>query len=227
MENGEIIVDSMPADVPANYQGDYDYWFHRHRRGAGRREFEADGRGSAGHLRAYKAAFVNAMARKYDCRTAIDLGCGSAWLYGLTSFDEYTGFDISPSAIWRAYLEHGCPKNAEFHIFDPERTELRRADVAVSLDVVYHITEEVDLWAYLAAMCEAARRLIVVYAADEDPVETDPPHIARRRFVPLIEKRGWRLAESPENPYADDPDVMSRFYVFVPEAATGQAEDEE
>ena len=88
-----------------------------------------------------------------------------------------------------------------------------RADLALSLDVIYHLVEDAVYERYLADLFAAARRSVIIYSSDKDE-ETGVPHVRHRAFTGEVARRcpDFRLTATIRNRYPDDSD--SSFFIF-------------
>ena len=121
------------------------YWERRYAAG------DDSGAGSDGFNYEFKRDYIRHVIRTYGTRTAVDLGCGDGrQLFEILTtgaLDEYQGIDVARSAVERCrelYRDH--PK-CRFDGYDT--VEWKRYDLALSLDVLYHIVDYRDYLAYL------------------------------------------------------------------------------
>jgi hypothetical protein len=96
------------------------------------------------------------------------------------------------------------------------------ADLALSLDVVYHLLEDSVFDAYMRRLFGSARRFVIVYSSNLDQ-DWSGSHVRHRQFTRWVEenKPEWYLHTTLKNafPYDQrDPDQTSfaDFYVFAP-----------
>jgi hypothetical protein len=81
------------------------------------------------------------------------------------------------------------------------------ADLALSLDVVFHLVEDEVFDSYMHALFNAADRFVVIYARDQE-IRDAGRHVRWREFTPWIEKNvvGWKrcqLERAPLDEYQD------------------------
>ena len=97
------------------------------------------------------------------------------------------------------------------------------ADLALSLDVVYHLIEDEVYDRYMSDLFASARRLVVVYSSNrsEDESDRSPAHIRHRKFTDWVAANApdSELLEVVENDHpfrSEEPDETSwcDFYVF-------------
>lgn len=186
------------------------YWEQRYRGGGD------SGAGSYGRLAVFKADVLNALVRDNAVASTMELGCGDGGQLALLDIPGYTGLDVAPTALAR------CRELFPAHRFAlmGERAGLGRAELALSLDVVYHLVEDAVFAEYMAALFDSATRFVVVYASD---VEQSWPsqHVRHRRFTAHVAAHfpDWRLAAVIPNAYPYDatrPDDTSfaAFHIY-------------
>ncbi|WP_428485719.1 class I SAM-dependent methyltransferase [Rhodopila sp.] len=179
-----------------NHFGSADYWDARYRAGG------TSGAGSYGRLADYKAALINGVIEMNGIAHVADFGCGDGNLLSMLRPSAYTGLDVSDTVIAR------CVERFPEHVFLPftRAAELRPADLCLSIDVIYHLTEPEVFAAYMAELFAHATRLVVIYASNMDQ-DWPAPHVRHRRFTNHVTSHlpAWRLCAHLPNPYPYDP----------------------
>ncbi|MCC6459138.1 MAG: class I SAM-dependent methyltransferase [Saprospiraceae bacterium] len=188
------------------YPGSQRYWERRYARGG------HSGAGSSGRLAQYKADWLNQFVRTQGVRSVLELGCGDGQQLLLAEYPAYRGFDIAPSALERCRRLFAADPSKQFDHYAPAHFDPTavQADLALSLEVIFHLTEDELYQAHLRHLFGSARRWVVIFSADEAG-ESPFPHFRLRRFsadVPL----GWRLRARVPNPHRDIS--VSDFYLF-------------
>jgi SAM-dependent methyltransferase len=184
------------------------YWERRYNAGG------TSGDGSYGAQAEYKAKFLNNLVGELGITSIIEFGCGDGNQLSLANYPRYLGLDVSPSAIKICLARFGRQCKS-FALYDPllfsDRAEFFRADLALSLDVIYHLVEDSAYSSYMAHLFDAARRYVVIYATDEiGPLSA--AHVRRRQFTKDV-PTGWSLARMEPKPAPDYQD----FYVYLRE----------
>lgn len=182
-----------------------NYWEKRYARGG------TSGAGSCGRLARYKAAFVSDQLS--GCWSVMDMGCGDGHMAGLLNIPQYVGTDVSSVALDRCRRRFKGDETKRF----TDRWE--KADAAISLDVLQHLTDDDSYHEYMMQLFSAARRKVIIYAPCTD---VQPPrcasHVRFRDFQPEIPS-SWRLVCNEDNPYAfkGDPqdESYSEFFVYA------------
>lgn len=191
------------------YPGSIAYWEKRYASGG------HSGTGSSGPLATYKAGRLNRFVADKGIRSVLELGCGDGQQLLLAEYPEYLGLDIAPSAVDRCRQLFAGDTSKQFGVYDPFRFEpaANQADLAISLEVIFHLTEDDIYRLYMAHLFACARQWVVVFASDE-AAESPFPHFRQRRFTDDV-PAGWVLQERVVNPHRDIS--VSDFFVFVRE----------
>lgn len=179
------------------------------------------GSGSQGRLADFKAEVVNDILRRYRVPSVLELGCGDGQQLSRIDYPDYIGLDTSKTAVDRCSQLYAKDKSKRFEVYRPlEDPVLPGAEMAISLDVIYHLLEDEVYGRYMADLFAAAGRLVVVYSSDSDePSRWD--EVRHRRFTDWVARRQphWHLVERiPQRfPYVDgEPDTSwCDFFVFA------------
>lgn len=183
----------------ARYPGSLAYWERRYAGGG------HSGSGSSGRLARYKAEVVNQFILKQQIQSIVELGCGDGQQLQLGQYPEYTGFDISPSAVQRCRKVFRQHPSLRFEVYEPETfiPAGHRADMSLSLEVLFHITEDHLYKRYMEHLFALARRYVVVFAPNEaDTTGGYFPHVKFREFTRDVPP-GWVLRDRLVNPHRD------------------------
>jgi SAM-dependent methyltransferase len=201
------------AAAQAHFPGSQSYWEARYRSGGN------SGAGSYGRLAEFKAEFVNAFVRENAIRSVIEFGCGDGHQLTLARYPRYLGFDVSATAVALCRSAHGGDPSKEFRHTSEYRGE--RADLVLSLDVIFHLTEDAVFAAYMERLFQSADRFVIIYSSNMDaPPSTTGAHVRHRRFGRWVEEHApeFELRRHVPNPlpYIDDEHEGSfaDFYVY-------------
>lgn len=203
------------------FRGSAPYWEERYAAGGD------SGAGSGGALAEFKAKVLDEFVREHGVQSVLELGCGDGRQLALADYPQYVGLDVSPSAIARCRERFRDDPSKSFFLYDPtcfvDRAGVFRADLVLSLDVLYHLVEDPVFEAHLRHAFGAARRFVIVYASDFDaPVA---PHVRHRHFTPWLAEAfpEWRLVRRIENPFPKrergDAGSFAEFFVFAREGS--------
>lgn len=181
------------------YRDSARFWEQNYARGA------TSGAGSYGALAEGKSRFLNTLVREHAVRTVIEFGCGDGNQLSLADYPSYVGLDVSRSAIEICKRRFADDPTKSFFLYDStcfaDRAGIFAADMAVSLDVVYHLVEDSVFETYMDHLFEAGRRYVVVYATNKN-IRDDAPHVRHRCFSSWVDdnRPQWRLKEVAEGP---------------------------
>ncbi len=190
------------------YPGSLRYWERRYARGG------HSGAGSQGRLAAYKANWLNQFVQENAVQTVVEFGCGDGQQIQLANYPDYLGLDVAPSAIRRCRALFAADTRKRFDLYDPYHfsPETARAELALSVEVLFHVTEDALYQRYLRHLFAASSRWVVIFSADEpDRTGGRFPHLKPRRFTADVPP-GWALRRRDDNPCADIS--ISNFFVF-------------
>lgn len=189
------------------------YWEARYCSGG------TSGAGSHGHLARYKAHFINAFAKMNAVSDVLDLGCGDGRQLELLDIAAYTGVDVSPSALARCRsLFNGRP-GVRF-IRPDEIGSVPLHEMALSLDVIYHLVEDTVFHSYLGQLFANSTRYVIIYSSNFESTWPSP-HVRHRRVTDAARHHeAWRLAAHipnafPFRPDAPDETSFADFFVFA------------
>jgi SAM-dependent methyltransferase len=183
------------------FRGSAQYWERNYARGG------TSGPGSYHAAAEVKAAFLNDFVRTREVTSIIEFGCGDGHQLSLADYPAYIGLDVSRSAIELCQrLFVGDPAKS-FFLYDgtcfADRAGLFAADLAISLDVIYHLTEDAVFKAYMTHLFAAGTRFAIVYASNQE-IPGTAPHVRHRHFTRWVEAnaKDWRLLEVTPGPNA-------------------------
>ncbi len=190
------------------------YWEDRYVHGGD------SGDGSYGRLAEFKAEFINEFVEKEGVQKVIELGCGDGSQLSLMKYDCYLGVDVSSSI-----LEH-CKKlfakddaKAFIHV-DQLKEKHEKYDLALSLDVIYHLTEDDVYEDYMHQLFSVSKKWVVIYSSNKIEL-TSYDHVKHRVFTEWvkIKRPDWKLEvvidqRYPFDPKHGDTTSFADFYVF-------------
>ena len=196
------------------FPGSSDFWEDRYRHGG------TSGAGSYGVLAEYKAGFLNDFVQGHGVSSVVELGSGDGSQLELAAYPRYLGLDISPTAVDACARRYGDDPTKVFELHQPG-TVPTTAELALSLDVIYHLVEDGVFETYMADLFDVADRWVIVYSSNTDR-RVAAPHVRHRRFTDWIdrERPRWALTEHIPNPHKAEigqesaTSSFADFYVF-------------
>jgi SAM-dependent methyltransferase len=174
------------------FHGSALYWEQNYAHGG------TSGAGSYDALAEAKAAFLNDFVRARNIRSVIEFGCGDGHQLSMADYPTYIGLDVSRSAIELCQRLFADDPGKSFFLYDGacfvDRAGLFTANLAISLDVIYHLVEDVVFETYLTHLFAAAARYVVIYATNRE-IPGTAPHVRHRHFTQwvTVHRPGWRL----------------------------------
>ena len=189
-----------------------DYWDSRYLQGGN------SGAGSYGELAAFKAVILNDFVQQHRIDSVIEFGCGDGNQLALSTYPAYVGVDISPAAIQLCQDRFRNDSSKKFLLYDSGK-DLTQADLALSLDVIYHLVEDDIFERYMGSLFAAARRFVIIYSDNQEAVR-EALHVRHRKFSDWVDENqpGWRLAQHILNDFPYDPATQtgswSDFWIY-------------
>ena len=193
------------------FAGSARYWEQSYAQGS------TSGCGSYGTLGAAKSRFLNDLVRERAVRSVIEFGCGDGNQLAMARYPSYVGLDVSRTAIALCQRRFADDPAKSFFLYDgtcfTDSAGVFTADLAVSLDVVYHLTEDVVFETYLRHLFAAGRRLVVIYSTNMEISDT-APHVRHRRFTSWVAANcpEWTLTEVTRGPNTEY--ARADFFVY-------------
>ena len=176
------------------------------------------GPGSRGYSAAFKAAETNRIVEENGVCSVVEFGCGDGYQLGLFSVPRYVGLDISPRALSWCIEQHRFDTNKTFLRYDPacwsDPLRLVHADLAMSMDVIFHLVEDEVFDKYMSDLFAAGDRFVLIYSSNEP--ESENRFTRHRRFTDWVSSREptWRLTQHVANPDGSGVD----FYLYARES---------
>jgi SAM-dependent methyltransferase len=193
----------LPLVVSARrlaFPGSASFWETVYRQGG------TSGPGSYGRLAEFKAQILNDFISTRAIRTTIEFGCGDGAQLQLAQYPAYVGVDVAPGAIERCRAQFAGDPTKRFYGSDELPKDLGTFDLALSLDVIYHLVEDSVFDAYMRRLFSSAERFVVIYASNYDRL-TPATHVRHRAFTAWIAQNApeWRQEGFVANQFPYDP----------------------
>lgn len=188
------------------------YWIQRYKSGGN------SGAGSYNNLAAFKGEVINDFVTNQKIESVIELGSGDGNQLEYFNFPSYTGFDISPFIIRKCRERFEQDDSKRFLLLSEISDE--RADLVMSLDVIYHLIEDDVYLSHMHQLFDRAISYVIIYSCNED-TDDFAPHIKTRKFTDWIEanRPDFDLIKQIPNKYPLEKDkgestTFSDFYFF-------------
>ena len=200
---------------PRRFAGSAAYWEGRYAGGG------SSGVGSYGKFARFKAEVLNGFVARHDVASVIELGCGDGNQLALARYPRYSGYDVSERAVAICRERFAGDPSKRFATLAERDRE--RAELSLSLDVIYHLVEDEVFEAHMRDLFDAAERFVAIYSSDFDEEErVQGVHVRQRRFSAWVERHrpDWSLVERVPNAYPYDGDYregsFADFHFYAP-----------
>ena len=174
------------------------FWEKRYARGGN------SGAGSYGKLAQYKAKFLNGFVEENKIGSVAEFGCGDGNQLSLSmhAYPRYLGFDVSQTVLSRLRARFARDEKATFLHVSAFNASVHAVDLALSLDVIFHLVEDAVFDAYMRRLLAASRRFVVIYSSNEDRPARG--HVRHRSFAAWMSSRAegrlFKLVRHENNP---------------------------
>ena len=176
------------------------YWDDRYRLAGN------SGAGSYGRLAQFKAEVLNAFVEREKISSVVEFGCGDGNQLSLSRYPRYTGFDVSEHALQRCRERFAGDTSKAF--YPVSEWKGKTAELALSLDVIYHLIEDGVFTQYMETLFNAAERFVAIYASNDEKLNAllggHVKHVRHRKFTDWIVKHKsaeWELLDWIPNAY--------------------------
>jgi SAM-dependent methyltransferase len=202
------------------FRGSSSYWEQRYRQGG------TSGSGSYGQLASFKAEILNDFVAREGITSIVEFGCGDGAQLTLAQYPAYVGIDVAPTSIALCRARFADDPTKQFHLSSELPSTFGSYDLALSLDVIYHLVEDSVFDAYMDRLFAHSRRFVAVYASNSERT-TASPHVRHRNFTRWVEQHApqWRLwshvpNRHPFDPAQPDETSFADFYFFRRDGAS-------
>lgn len=189
------------------------YWESRYKTGGD------SGSGSYGRLAQFKARIINDLIKRESIASVVEWGCGDGHNLSLYEMKSYVGLDISETAIKMCQKAFTNDNSKAFYQLKDDVSFDQAFDLALSLDVIYHLVEDSVFEKYMHNLFESSKKLVCIYSSNADSPQCR--HIKKRNFTDYVETniKTFRLINIIKNDYpydANDPEntSISDFYIY-------------
>lgn len=198
----------------APFEGSAQYWDARYSSGGN------SGAGSYGKLAEFKAEVLNEFVAENNVGTVVEHGCGDGAQLSLAAYPSYVGLDVSQNAVDLCTRRFAGDPTKTFSLASDWGGQT--AELALSLDVIFHLVEDDVFDLYMRTLFDSASRFAIVYSSNtSQPHRAE--HVRHRKFTDWVESNrlGWNLTNQIPNPYPGDGDgdgddaSFADFYVFT------------
>jgi hypothetical protein len=199
----------LKLNFRSKFRSAADYWEKRYRNNGN------SGTGSYGALAAYKASVLNCFIKENKIQSVIEFGCGDGNQLQQLQMPAYIGLDVSVTAIEKCISLFRNDASKSFFIYNgkcfADNSGIFKAELALSLDVIYHLLEDEVFESYMHHLFSAGDKFVVIYAWNLDGKKN--MHVRYRKFTTWIETniKDWALQSVIEN---KDPQPACDFFIY-------------
>ena len=161
----------------------------------------------------FKASIINDFINKNKINTVIEWGSGDCNQLSLANYKSYIGYDVSQTAIKICQKKFNNDTTKTFIYMGDNFAKDKKADLSMSLDVLYHILEDNVFNSYMINLFNSSNKYVCIYSSNvEKPLAK---HVRHRKFTDWIQKyisNDWKLKQYIPNKYPFDikkPDSTS------------------
>lgn len=179
-----------------------DYWERRYQLGCD------SGAGSYNRLALFKADVINAFVKENNIVSVIEWGCGDGNQLNYAQYPQYTGIDVSVKAVEMCKKIFNTDNSKQFYCNISELLPLKAIgggyELALSLDVIYHLVEDDIYEKYMKQLFSSSMRYACIYSCNFE--KKHERHVRCRKFTDYIEKNEpeWKLIKTIPNKYPYD-----------------------
>jgi hypothetical protein len=214
-----MILDPVKKAIKKTRFKSGDYWEKRYLDG------DNSGPGSYGKFAEFKAQIINDFVKEHSVKRVIEFGSGDGNQLTLANYPEYIGLDVSKRAVEICIEMFKDDDTKSFFLYSPNHFYNNgglKADLAMSLDVIFHLVEDEVYEAYMKHLFSTSDKYIIICSSNKDQKTSGlhDIHVRHRKFTNWIEKNApdWQQIDMVENEHQlhDDPNnkTFADFYFF-------------
>ena len=166
--------------------------------------------GSYNNLAVFKAEILNSFVAKNNINTIIEWGSGDCNQLSLSKYKNYIGYDASQTAINICKKMFINDKTKSFYLINEYLINDKKADLSISLDVIYHLIQNETFNIYMNNLFKSSNKYVAIYSTNFDKISAK--HVKHRKFTDWIDKymvNNWKLIDFIPNKYPFNPEKSS------------------
>ena len=153
------------------------FWENRYATGG------TSGAGSEGANADWKATVINDFVSANTVADIVEYGCGDGRQLELADYPDYTGFDVSETAIRMCKQRFQHDPKKQFYVL-PTPWPVS-ANLVLSLDVIYHLVEDKVFEQHMRDVFGSALQWVILYTTDSDSIDPDFKPASHVRHRPV------------------------------------------
>lgn len=210
----KIIIKRFFSRSKESFDKSFKYWQIRYLKGG------TSGSGSYGLLAKFKTDTINHFLLNHDVFNVVEFGCGDGNQISAINYPSYLGLDVSHAAIHLCKRRFQTDKTKAFMKIKANEKYNFKADLVVSLDVIFHLVEDDIFEFYMQNLFDSSLKYVIIYSSNFS--KKIAPHVLSRNFTQWIELNmadEFKLIRFLPNKYPYDqklPDStsISDFYIY-------------
>jgi len=176
-----------------HFNGSKQYWEDRYQNKG------TSGAGSYGRLAEFKAEVINNFVIANNIKSVIEFGCGDGNQLSLANYKNYLGVDVSEQAVKLCKQKFKDDTTKQF-VHSSEYHE-QTAELALSLDVIYHLIEQDIYENYLRVLFRSAEKFVIIYSSNFFANKSSKAvHVKHRKFTDDI-GGNWEIIDRLKNKF--------------------------
>ncbi|WED24158.1 hypothetical protein L3Q72_23305 [Vibrio sp. JC009] len=190
-----------------------NYWEQRYANG------RTSGAGSYNKLASFKAQVINSFVEEKGINTILEFGCGDGNQLSFAKYPKYVGLDVSQTAIELCKKRFQDDLNKTFYLVEHYTNET--AELALSLDVIYHLVEDCVYDDYMRKLFNASENYVIIYSSNFDSGDGEwAEHVRHRHFSTWVDDNApnWKLISYIKNKYpytgSHKTGTLADFYIY-------------
>lgn len=179
-----------------SFKGSTQYWEKRYNSGGD------SGRGSYDKFAEFKANVINDFVKKSAIKSVIEFGCGDGNQLKYYDFEKYLGLDVSDKVIKICKNTFADDSSKSFDIITNYNNQ--KADLSMSIDVIYHLVEDVIFNKHIDSLFESSEKFVIIYSSNSDDLNSNSQaHVRHRKFTDRIDDKhtDFELVNHIKNKY--------------------------
>ena len=187
------------------FENSSKYWEDRYKSGGN------SGLGSYAEFAEFKSKVLNQFLEEYQIQTVIEFGCGDGNQLKYINYPKYIGTDVSSTTIQNCSKLFKDDQNKSF--LTMEQYKNQRAELALSLDVIYHLVEDDVFSDYMDKLFKAASNYVCIFSTNTNRNNHTSAHIKHRNVIDYISLnfKQWSLFKTVKN-QRNSPDYADFFF---------------
>ena len=196
-KNNTTLIEQRNTHIDSHYvKNSREYWEKRYATGGN------SGSGSYNYLAKFKAEIINNFVNKHNINTVIEWGSGDCNQLSYANYKNYIGYDVSQTAINICLKKFKNDSTKKFIHLTNNFVNENKADLTLSLDVIYHLVEDNVFDLYMNNLFNSSNKFVCIYSSNSNIGGW--MHVRNRKFTDWIDKymsNNWKLIDYIPNKY--------------------------